>query len=38
MGEDEIVIETKPGATLAMMAASRPAASESTSGEVLATS
>lgn len=36
IGEDEIVIEAKAGAALAMMAASRPAASESTSGEVLA--
>ncbi len=36
IGEDEIVIEAKAGAALAMMAASRPAASESTAGEVLA--
>ncbi len=36
VGEDEIVIEAKAGAALAMMAASRPAVSESTSGEVLA--
>jgi len=36
IGEEEIVIEAKAGAALAMMAASRPAASESTSGEVLA--
>ena len=36
IGEDEIVVEAKAGAALAMMAASRSAASESTSGEVLA--
>jgi len=36
IGEDEIVIEAKAGAALTMMAASRTAASESTSGEVLA--
>jgi hypothetical protein len=36
IGEDEIVIEAKAGAALAMLAASRPAVAESTSGEVLA--
>ena len=36
VGEDEIIIEARAGAALAMMAASRSPTSEATTGEVLA--